>query len=787
MENLCPSANKIRIQKYASIVIQSNVLYVRKSDHRQTCLVCCFTQMLLLSILLLSQLLLQPANGITYYVSSSTGLPNNDGLTKQTASSDLQAMINKGSGNDILLCQGDTIRINPFTINHARISLGTYVCNLAKQGIKPIITAGRLITEQPTVSTTMNGLPMWSFDISRYMTVGSVQYQLLYGVWIGDTRYMPARFPNLVDPLVLHGQNRSEFAYLRTCSSNTVRPPLGLKNVNSTSYWLGSVVRLRGYDWSYQRNVISAITNNNGNMEWTLDGITVASNTNPCPGFYLEHKGMGELDARGEFWFDQQTRRLHLVPMVSADPAQIWLAPGTNSSFPQPEGFYFWMINYADRSYMLSVAASATSFRATGLAFQWWLGAISISGPTSHFVDCSFSNLAHTGIKSITPFSITTSSFSRVDYFGINTRVAPGWANISFSKFEDVGLTAGYADMPFGASGFMHARSNQFIRMGYGGLNPATQSIAEENTFDMALMALSDGAAIYSGSSRIQLRRNTILNVRANTISSHGMWTIGNAMYADTCSSHWIMEDNFVRGIAPMSIGGAVYLHDSGHHWIARNRFESSTVIAIYDSGNACEPYNITLLENAFVPAPGTQGLNKYLDFRFHVVPSGYVINPVRSVPVARNNVFCRGSGNHTGWNPVSGLSLNLEGNTRVSNGKCFPDTTRVSATPNPTVARPPSMDGVDTTVVDDMEGHGSKEAHSEQLMVPVGVALGVALVVLGGVGGTVVWWYRRRARGLKAYSMHKLIGKTTVGRQESTNHLSTTAASMDQPAETPW
>ena len=374
----------------------------------------------------------------------------------------------------------------------------------------------------------------------------------IFGVWIGGARYVQARFPNLIDSTVTYGQDKNEFEFLETCSSNLVKPNSALKNMAyNTTYWKGAVMRLRYTDWGYQRHTIASVTSNG---EFQLAGLslkdTVVMAGGACPGFYLEH-GLGELDAPGEFYFDKQTGTLFLIPMKDHSNMEvnfdIWISIKQPNPPPYSKRFYDWPIHWADLGYALLVTPQSRNVQIEGLEFAWDFGGIRVDAPGVIIENCTFRNLLHTGAKNLADLKsgskdhrtrVQGCEFRDVEYFGVNSRAKGSWVEVSHSTFENIGLVAGYADMSYGAAGNMFAHHNTFHRMGYSAINPGTGSILEDNQIQSILLALSDGGGIYSDTAvGVEVRRNVIRDVQPNVISSHGKFMTGHGVYADDCSS----------------------------------------------------------------------------------------------------------------------------------------------------------------------------------------------------------------------------------------------------------
>ena len=125
--------------------------------------------------------------------------------------------------------------------------------------------------------------------------------------------------------------------------------------------------------------------------------------------------------------------------------------------------------------------------------------------------------------------------------------------------------------MPFAVAGFVSVHHNMFQQRGYSAISPGTDSVIEDNQISGMLLALSGGGGIHAGTAtRVQIRRNDIRDVKPNTISSHGKFTIGHGVYGDDCSNGLTIEGNTLSEIRN---GGGVFFHNSYNHRAIHNTF----------------------------------------------------------------------------------------------------------------------------------------------------------------------------------------------------------------------
>ena len=193
----------------------------------------------------------------------------------------------------------------------------------------------------------------------------------------------------------------------------------------------------------YQRHVIKSVTSE-GDFE--LDGLQLKDTLymvgGRCPGYYLEH-GLSQLDAPGEYYFDQKSETLYLIPMKEHGDKtpEIFVAMSEPHPPPQPKGFYDWPINHADSRYVLTVLSSARNVQIKNIEFRWDFGGILVQAPSARIQNCNFGNLLHTGVKNQLTLKtkdrtrVQACKFWGVEYFGINSRAKNSWTEVSNSIY----------------------------------------------------------------------------------------------------------------------------------------------------------------------------------------------------------------------------------------------------------------------------------------------------------------------------------------------------------------
>ena len=82
---------------------------------------------------------------------------------------------------------------------------------------------------------------------------------------------------------------------------------------SSSGDWVGGQVRWRKWSWWYETRPITA---NDGNGNLTLGGSTTLNNTGIGSGYYIDNV-LSELDAPGEWYYDDSANELYVYPSVN--------------------------------------------------------------------------------------------------------------------------------------------------------------------------------------------------------------------------------------------------------------------------------------------------------------------------------------------------------------------------------------------------------------------------------------------------------------------------------------
>lgn len=618
------------------------------------------------------------------YVSNTIGLSRNNGRSFNAPTNNLNtALQNVAAGGTILLCQGDVFS-GQFQVTKPNITMSSYTCNPQKAFIKPLITSSIQVKTNPIVSTLSNGRKLWMFDISNSVQQFKDKNVLkMWAVWINGKRYHQARFPNVLDPLVLYGQNVDEFIFTSSFTSSSITPKKTPKRMSST-YWVNSTLRVCDNHWSNKRFRVKNILNG-GTFELVTKDWNFLSAGSLVSGFYLEH-GFEELDAPGEFHFNSATGQLYVIPISeNEDFGDVWILPERINEES--------LINSdSDISPTLTILGTANNFRASNLSLargftgimvlgQWRqiLGSWKYFGNRVELRKLSFHDFLNRGVSFPAGGYIENSDFKNIDVGGIrggrSAFVDGSSFTVSNSTFENIGLIMGYANQPFAISCQYRCeiKTNTFTSMGYGAINPESHSVVEGNIIDTIMLGFSDGAGIYAWSrENVTVQENVIRGIYPNKILSI-TYTMASGIYADDCSSTWNINNNYVEPKNSLPLVDGIYIHNSFKHTVANNTIVGSKLqithdrVAFQNIGRYCEPVESKFLGNLFKSTAET----KLFDAMFKV--SYWVSSPdeKRTNLVIKENLFCFNTTNTAQWKPIQGWNFPVANNYYITSGEC--------------------------------------------------------------------------------------------------------------------
>ena len=594
-------------------------------------------------------------------------------------SKDLAATLSAVKKDDIIyLCEGEEF-VGPFLIAKPNTTITSYPCTQGNAGIKPLLTVSRLFQGSPTIDPVSK---QWAYDLSGYKQYFDDSLTIA-ALWINGTRYYPARFPNLLDPANPVGRSTAEFIYPEPWNPSSsyklvdsLKPSTTLKNLKSDDYWVGATLRIRETDWGYTSRTVAAVQGGKLIMSANFSN----SNTISGGGFFIEHNRPTEMDAPGEFYFDNVAYKLYVIPMSGHQPsAEMRFLPqdATLIAAGGGKGAVF--------------AITGNKCVVDGLAFRF--GFVGIDAPYAlQVVKIEVRDMVSLGVDG--NMRIVSSTFSDIGAIGAN--LMPGEIDllVQSSRFENVALWAGYYAQPTGIMCFAQCtvQGSTFDSMGYAAIYPnKPYSVITTNEIKNVMLGLSDGGAIYYGSvSGNIFIGNTVVNIVGNTISGSSAHRdiISTGFYLDTYAYNATIVGNTIvtNYCATPDLRQSCIKLDNGDTTITDNvcvggKFDISLTDGAIVSA-------LVIDRNVFTPTPGTPGQTVPLLIRFDASDLRAPYLPTRETfkSVAENTFCTTAPGTSTAsWNPIFigytpvipandlGISnfVNVSSNRKDTSGHC--------------------------------------------------------------------------------------------------------------------
>jgi hypothetical protein len=195
-------------------------------------------------------------NSTAYYFSSSIGNDNNAGTSPTQPWQTIGALYNRlvgrmNWGDQVYFCKGDQWSYSFIPSATSGVLYASYQC---RPGVtaRPIITA----SVQPaaaafSVSSANPNILVanWSPSSPYYDSMAMNAGIGVRAIYVDTTRYLPARFPNLVAPqTVTYGQT-GEFLTASSANGYTI---FSSQLTQPANYWAGSIVYVRVLAYGYQ-------------------------------------------------------------------------------------------------------------------------------------------------------------------------------------------------------------------------------------------------------------------------------------------------------------------------------------------------------------------------------------------------------------------------------------------------------------------------------------------------------------------------------------------------------
>lgn len=512
----------------------------------------------------LSSVVALPVN-MTYYISQYCGNDSADGLSWHKAWKSLAnlpgVLGSLGPGHTVAFCRGDYFTNVSFGLMPA--SGGTYGAPITFMSID---CYGGSQPEGLPVFTPSTQLPAGGWSTAPFNSqvlqydLSSESFSGIAGLWVDNgRRYTPARYPPLVDPFVLYGQ-QGEFAFVKsvTAGNKSYTANTTLPSDLTTNYWAGTTVYYRNSNYAYYSTMVQSSSGN-----------TITTNTYFILGFYISVENVasasnpnvvGMISSPGTMQFDPTTGFLWLYPESTAVREAI-----LNGSTP---------VNVLPLG---NSVALASNLEVPNIVYQGLAWSMASSGFTTNsgnfdgiITNCEFTHLI-SGINiNFNNGIFTLDSVSVVDVQG-NCIVISGYNVVVFnSTLNGCGLYAGPSGDNGGTLGIYISQGGQMVNstvsnVGYscfqGNYGPITVSGCVCNN---SMMVLNDGGAFYGfGLSSATVENNVINNVYGN------LWSttpdpfrlnsiLAQGIYADQESTGWVIKGNLLRNVSTNCIFNGV-------------------------------------------------------------------------------------------------------------------------------------------------------------------------------------------------------------------------------------
>jgi hypothetical protein len=303
--------------------------------------------------------------------------------------------------------------------------------------------------------------------------------------------------------------------------------------------WKGAEVRWRRWSWWFETR---PITDDDGSGRLTLgaegrfhDGFTGVGSS-----FYVDNC-LAELDAPGEWFWEESSKTFYLYPPSGADAAkmQVEVAPegGTCTvAGATLDGIGF--ARFAGDALKVDAKSTIASclFAEIGghaLTSTWNSSGTLVTG-------CTFRDIEDTAIEwNENPKGAGGTVFERNTLERVGDRPGLGGSG----SWHGAGITAHNAKVTI--------RLNRMVDIGYAGvITGAPGCTIERNVFVRCMSQLNDGAAIYACTDAQVMRENIILDTIGNTATSHPWSCIGHGIWCEFLGDHKDMQliDNTIFG-----------------------------------------------------------------------------------------------------------------------------------------------------------------------------------------------------------------------------------------------
>lgn len=499
-----------------------------------------------------------------YYVSGS-GNDGNSGTSQAQAwhSIDRVNQLSYGlqPGDRVLFQRGGTYRgelnIGSSGTSGQPITIGAY-----GSGASPIISGSTLVT-----GWTIHQGNIWKASVAQ-----PVKY-----VFVGGQRMTLARYPN-------SGWLRSDNGGGTSLHDAALTQPDG--------YWTGSTVVIRSTNWSYDAPVVTAYSGGTLNF----NNIYYDLNTYEW-GYFLCDK-LSELDAPGEWYYDNGTGQLYLWAPGNEDPNSLSVEAATRETGV--------LIGW-NRQYI--------KIQDLDLRYQRTAGVKNDGGHHLTVTNCTLHDL-YQGIRSYGTYNTYSgNTFDRV--FATAAYIIDDHTTLENNTFTQIAMAPGLGESNWGYFGIRTIGTGNVIRanhldgIGYIGIVSDKDCLIEKNTVHQALALLNDGGGIaFDNADGMIIRDNIVSDITGNLDSSapdfpnyehigHGIY-FGNTVIKNTTVQH-----NTVANCAGAGIHVDHTMVSTGNQVKDNTLFNNEVQLSVSDWSNyngpgATAPYYVASFNDVY-------------------------------------------------------------------------------------------------------------------------------------------------------------------------------------------
>jgi len=469
-----------------------------------------------------------------YYFSSSIGSDSNSGTSPSSPwqstnkFNDVMRSRRFVSGDIIYFCQGDTWLYAHLSSEAHGVTYDSYNCRSGRTSKPVLSTSVQPASSAWSRSSSNRNVLQANFGSGSYADSNAVRTGI-DALWIDNIRYMPARWPQLLNPTntLTVGQTtwglEGEFFFGRV--EGTILYCADL--TQGRDYWKGAIVNARVLNYAY--------------LPYTVVGsgpgyVELHHAPGHLSGFFLSHSsGVStsntHLSAKnpGEFTFDQTTGMMYFYPLTSTIAENV--LSGSQAVSMLYKGLPSVFLNQG----------GARGVTVRNMHFRWAHGGISSTSENPITIrDNDVSNIAGNGIQT------TRMSANLVEgnyVFDVESACINVQTTFKITKniVKQCGLYAGYGMWQqtngiTAAGGETSFNDIQFV--GYIGIAPSQFAFINQNRIDYGLMTLNDGGGIYGYGSAMQgvsIYSNVISNIIGNW-HAWTRWQIAPCLYMDSSS-----------------------------------------------------------------------------------------------------------------------------------------------------------------------------------------------------------------------------------------------------------